>query len=118
MLTLLHWPGPANLVNWKKSNFNKFHFLVEIYLVSFVFFKYQIDVGVGDETAEITFGQPTGQSRSVKEDESLADFLLGQGLDLFSVWDQFLDDVRICDRKKRGVMDVTVGRCWPLSRQR
>lgn len=73
-----------------------------LFFVSFVFFKYQIDVGVGDETAEITFGQPTGQSRSVKEDESLADFLLGQGLDLFSVWDQFLDDVRICDRKKTG----------------
>lgn len=84
-----------------------------------MFFKYQIDVGVGDETAEITFGQPTGQSRSVKEDESLADFLLGQSLDLFSVWDQFLDDVRICDRQKRGVMDVTGGRCcWPLSRQK
>jgi hypothetical protein len=84
-----------------------------------VFFKYQIDVGVGDETAEITFGPQTGQSRSVKEDESLADFLLGQSLDLFSVWDQFLDDVRICDRQKRGVMDVTGGRCcWPLSRQK
>jgi hypothetical protein len=27
--------------------------------------------------------------------------------------------VRICDRQKRGVMDVTGGRCcWPLSRQK
>lgn len=49
-----------------------------------------IDVGVGNEVAQVTFSHSTGESAAVQEDAGLSNFFLGQTFDFLPPRHQLL----------------------------